>query len=231
PSKEPKFHQEEIIIETAREAINSYIIFNFSLSIITDIDGNFLFVSFMVTKSSCRSNSFRVDNFEWNYIKITIRGVLATLICLRQVDLKALIAYSSVAHIGIVLSCVVTITYIGICASYTLIIAYFHHYVYILNSLYLQWGYDEFYCSLNLLSEIFLINRLVSRSWVIVLILAVYSLYLYAYSQDGKIFSGPYSFRKGKIPEFYLMFIHRFPLNLLIMKRIYFIILILILIK
>lgn len=69
---------------------------------------------------------------KYNYIWIStslVRGVLATLICLRQVDLKALITYSSVAHIGIVLSCLVTITYIGICGSYTLIIAYFHHYV------------------------------------------------------------------------------------------------------
>lgn len=33
-----------------------------------------------------------------------VGGVVVRLICLRQVDIKSLIAYSSVAHIGIVLS-------------------------------------------------------------------------------------------------------------------------------
>ena len=47
-----------------------------------------------------------------------------SLICLRQTDLKALIAYSSVAHIGIVLAGLITLTYMGICGSYTLIIAH-----------------------------------------------------------------------------------------------------------
>ena len=53
-----------------------------------------------------------------------IGGVLVSLICLRQTDLKALIAYSSVAHMGIVLGGLITITYWGLCGSYTLIIAH-----------------------------------------------------------------------------------------------------------
>lgn len=45
----------------------------------------------------------------WIWVRIRlVGGVLVRLICLRQVDIKALIAYSSVAHIGIVL-CGVTI--------------------------------------------------------------------------------------------------------------------------
>lgn len=51
---------------------------------------------------------------KFNYIFISIRligGVLVRLVCLRQVDLKALIAYSSVAHMGIVLSGLITLTY------------------------------------------------------------------------------------------------------------------------
>lgn len=195
---------------------------------------------------------------KFNYIWISIRlvgGVLVRLICLRQVDLKALIAYSSVAHIGIVLSGLITITYIGICGAYTLIIAHglcssglfcLANITYerigrrrliinkgILNfipSIGLWWF---LLCStniaappsLNLLGEISLINRIVSWSWVTILILsllsffsAAYTLYLFAYSQHGKIFSGSYSFRNGKIREFYLLFLHWFPLNLLIMK-------------
>jgi NADH-ubiquinone oxidoreductase chain 4 len=45
---------------------------------------------------------------------VTIRligGVLVRLICLRQTDLKSLIAYSSVAHIAIALRGLLTLTY------------------------------------------------------------------------------------------------------------------------
>jgi len=49
-------------------------------------------------------------NFIWVRIRL-VGGVLIRLVCLRQTDLKALIAYSSVAHIGIVLSGLITITY------------------------------------------------------------------------------------------------------------------------
>jgi len=38
-------------------------------------------------------------------------GVVVSLICLRQGDIKSLIAYSSVAHIGIVLGGIITINY------------------------------------------------------------------------------------------------------------------------
>jgi NADH-ubiquinone oxidoreductase chain 4 len=50
----------------------------------------------------------------FNYWFITISlvgGVIIRLICLRQIDVKALIAYSSVAHIGIVLRGLLTLTY------------------------------------------------------------------------------------------------------------------------
>jgi NADH-ubiquinone oxidoreductase chain 4 len=62
-----------------------------------------------------------------NFIFISVRlvgGVLIRFICLRQIDIKALIAYSSVAHIGIVLRGLLTLTYWGIRGSYTLILAH-----------------------------------------------------------------------------------------------------------
>uniref|UniRef100_D3TL98 NADH-ubiquinone oxidoreductase chain 4 n=2 Tax=Glossina morsitans TaxID=7394 RepID=D3TL98_GLOMM len=195
---------------------------------------------------------------KFNYIWISISlvgGVLVSLICLRQVDLKALIAYSSVAHMGIVLSGLMTITYMGICGAYTLMIAHglcssglfcLANITYERmgsRSLMINKGMLNFMpsmglwwfllCStnmaappsLNLLGEISLINSIVSWSWVTMLMLsllsffsAAYTLYLFAYSQHGKIFSGSYSFSNGKIREFYLLFLHWFPLNLLIMK-------------
>nr|YP_010022623.1 NADH dehydrogenase subunit 4 [Sarcophaga kawayuensis]YP_010022818.1 NADH dehydrogenase subunit 4 [Sarcophaga pingi]QOP39471.1 NADH dehydrogenase subunit 4 [Sarcophaga kawayuensis]QOP39666.1 NADH dehydrogenase subunit 4 [Sarcophaga pingi] len=195
---------------------------------------------------------------KFNYIWISISlvgGVLVSLICLRQTDLKALIAYSSVAHMGIVLAGLMTMTYSGICGSYTLMIAHglCSSGLFCLanisyerlgsRSLLINKGLLNFMPSmalwwfllssanmaapptLNLLGEISLINSIVSWSWVTMLMLsllsffsAAYTLYLYAYSQHGKIFSGSYSFSGGSIREFLLLFLHWFPLNLLILS-------------
>jgi len=64
---------------------------------------------------------------KYNYIFIIIRilgGLIIRLICLRQLDLKSLIAYSSVAHMGIVLRGLITLILWGLTRSYTLIIAH-----------------------------------------------------------------------------------------------------------
>nr|AMH85545.1 NADH dehydrogenase subunit 4 [Lucilia cuprina] len=193
-------------------------------------------------------------NFIWISISL-VGGVLVSLICLRQTDLKALIAYSSVAHMGIVLAGLMTLTYMGICGSYTLMIAHglCSSGLFCLanisyertgsRSLLINKGMLNFMPSmalwwfllssanmaapptLNLLGEISLINSIVSWSWVSMLMLsllsffsAAYTLYLYAYSQHGKIFSGIYSFSGGSVREFLLLFLHWFPLNLLILK-------------
>nr|QNE85696.1 NADH dehydrogenase subunit 4 [Schoenomyza litorella] len=195
---------------------------------------------------------------KFNYIWISISligGVLVSLICLRQTDLKALIAYSSVAHMGIVLSGLMTMSYMGLCGSYSLMIGHglASSGLFCLanisyerlgsRSLFINKGLLNFMpsmslwwfllCSanmaapptLNLLGEIFLINSIVSWSWFSMLLLsllsffsAAYTLYLYAYSQHGKIFSGVYSFSSGSIREYLLLFLHWFPLNLLILK-------------
>nr|YP_010022727.1 NADH dehydrogenase subunit 4 [Polleniopsis mongolica]QOP39575.1 NADH dehydrogenase subunit 4 [Polleniopsis mongolica]QXG15708.1 NADH dehydrogenase subunit 4 [Polleniopsis mongolica] len=193
-------------------------------------------------------------NFIWISISL-VGGVLVSLICLCQTDLKALIAYSSVAHMGIVLSGLMTMTYMGICGSYTLMIAHglcssglfcLANIVYERmgsRSLLINKGMLNFMPSmalwwfllssanmaapptLNLLGEISLINSIVSWSWLTMLMMsllsffsAAYTLYLYAYSQHGKIFSGIYSFSMGSVREFLLLFLHWFPLNLLIFK-------------
>lgn len=66
-------------------------------------------------------------NIIYSYIWVRIRltgGVLVRLICLRQRDLKSLVAYSSVAHIGLVLAGLITINYWGTCGGYTIIVAH-----------------------------------------------------------------------------------------------------------
>lgn len=195
----------------------------------------------------------------FNFVFISIRlvgGFLIRLVCLRQIDIKALIAYSSVAHIGIVLGGLLTITYWGLRGSYTLIIAHglcssglfrLANITYerlgsrsliinkgLLNfipSLSLWWfllcsGNMAAPPTLNLLGEISLLNRIIRWSWYSIIFLsllsffgAAYSLFLYSFRQQGKLYSALYSFSINYSREFLILFLHWFPLNLLILKR------------
>lgn len=195
---------------------------------------------------------------KFNYVFVSIRlvgGFLISLICLRQIDIKALIAYSSVAHMGIVLRGLLTLTFWGLRGSYTLIIAHglcssglfsLANITYervrsrsliinkgLLNfipSLSLWWfllcsGNIAAPPTLNLLGEISLINRIVRWSFYSIIFLsllsffgAAYSLFLYSYSQQGKIYSALYSFSMNYNREFLILFLHWFPLNLLILN-------------
>lgn len=193
-----------------------------------------------------------------NYLIIRVSllgGIIVSLICLRQRDIKSLIAYSSVAHIGLVLAGLITINIWGLLGSLRIIIAHglcssglfclanicyerLHS-----RRLYLNKGLMNLIpsfslwwfllCSsniaappsFNLLGEIILINRLVRWRFYSMLFLrftsffrAVYSLYLYSYSQHGIIYSGLYSFFNGNCREFILLSLHWIPLNLLILK-------------
>nr|YP_010894932.1 NADH dehydrogenase subunit 4 [Phortica pseudogigas]WJW73445.1 NADH dehydrogenase subunit 4 [Phortica pseudogigas] len=193
-------------------------------------------------------------NFIWISISL-VGGVLVSFVCLRQTDLKALIAYSSVAHMGIALAGCLTMTYWGVCGSYSLMIAHglCSSGLFCLanisyerlgsRSLLINKGMLNFMPAmtlwwfllssanmaapptLNLLGEISLLNSIVSWSWMSMISLsllsffsAAYTLYLYSFSQHGKIFSGVYSFSGGKIREYLLLMLHWLPLNLLIMK-------------
>lgn len=47
---------------------------------------------------------------------------------------------------------------------------------------------------------------------------AAYTLYLFSYSQHGKLYSGIYACVGGYSREYLLLFLHWVPLNLLILK-------------
>ncbi|NP_006910.1 NADH dehydrogenase subunit 4 (mitochondrion) [Drosophila yakuba] len=203
-------------------------------------------------------NFLQLMNLKYSFVWISISlvgGVLMSLVCLRQTDLKALIAYSSVAHMGIVLAGLLTMTYWGLCGSYTLMIAHglcSSGLFCLANVSYERLGSRSMLINkgllnfmpamtlwwfllssanmaapptLNLLGEISLLNSIVSWSWISMIMLsflsffsAAYTLYLYSFSQHGKLFSGVYSFSSGKIREYLLMLLHWLPLNLLILK-------------
>nr|YP_009349943.1 NADH dehydrogenase subunit 4 [Kuwayamaea chinensis]AQM40117.1 NADH dehydrogenase subunit 4 [Kuwayamaea chinensis] len=62
-------------------------------------------------------------NFVWIGISM-VGGFLVSLVCLRQMDLKSLIAYSSVVHMGMVLGGIMTMSLWGLESSYTLMLAH-----------------------------------------------------------------------------------------------------------
>nr|ANJ70496.1 NADH dehydrogenase subunit 4 [Hygrotus inaequalis] len=203
-------------------------------------------------------NLFFLMGKTWSPLFISISllgGVVISLICLRQTDLKILIAYSSVAHMGMVLGGVMTLNYWGLCGSYVMMIAhglcssglfclanisyerlnsrsmYMNKGLINLMPMMTMWWFLLSSSnmaappSMNLLGEIGLLNSLMSWSWGTMIVLmflsffsAVYTLYLYSYSQHGKIYSGKYSCSMGFIREYLLLFLHWIPLNLLIIK-------------
>nr|WAX39280.1 NADH dehydrogenase subunit 4 [Bundoksia longissima] len=196
--------------------------------------------------------------YKFNYIMISISlvgGMIVSLICMRQTDLKSLIAYSSVAHMGIVIGGLMTLNYWGFCGTYILMIAHglcssglfclvnISYERLSSRSLLINKGLMSFMpsmtmwwfllssCnmaappSLNLLGEISLLNSLIGWSWFTMYTLiflsffsAAYTLYMYSYSQHGLYYSGIYSCSLGYSREYLLLFLHWFPLNLMILS-------------
>nr|AML25755.1 NADH dehydrogenase subunit 4 [Carabidae sp. BMNH 1274270] len=207
-------------------------------------------------------NLFMSIGMSYSYLLMSISlvgGTMVSLICLRQSDLKLLIAYSSVAHMGMVLAGIMTFNYMGFYGAFIMMIAHglcssglfclanvSYERMYsrsmfmnkgllnLMPSMTLWWF---LLCSsnmaappsMNLMGEICLLNSLISWSYFSMLILmllsffsASYTLYLYSYSQHGKLFSGKFSCSLGFIREYLLMFLHWFPLNCLILKSSFF---------
>nr|YP_009726967.1 NADH dehydrogenase subunit 4 [Cryptotermes declivis]QIA95627.1 NADH dehydrogenase subunit 4 [Cryptotermes declivis] len=152
-------------------------------------------------------------NFGIIWISVSlVGGVLVSLVCLCQTDLKSLIAYSSVAHMGIVIGGIMTLSYWGVCGSFTLMIAHglCSSGLFCLANISYErigsrsllvsrgllnlmpsmsfWWFMLSACnmaappSLNLLGEISLLNSLVSWSWVSMLFLVFLSFFSAAYT-------------------------------------------------
>nr|QLY89689.1 NADH dehydrogenase subunit 4 [Ladona fulva] len=193
-----------------------------------------------------------------NYIWIGIclvGGVIVSLICLCQVDLKSLIAYSSVAHMGVVLSGLMTLTYWGLSGSYMLMLAHglcSSGLFYLANITYERLGSRSFFInkglinlmpsmcmwwfllsscnmaappSMNLLGEISLLNSILSWSVITMISIiflsffsAAYTLYMYSYTQHGKLFSSLYSCNSGYFREYLVLTLHWLPLNYIILS-------------
>lgn len=194
-------------------------------------------------------------NLFWIILSL-LGGVLIRILCLRQIDLKSLVAYSSVAHISLIIGGLIVLISWGWKFSFTIIVAHglcSSGLFFLVNLFYertrrrrliINKGIIKIFprlslwwfllCSrniaappsLNLVGEIGLINRILGWSSILVFLLifisffrAAYSLYLFSFSQHGKIFSGFYSFSFCFNREFLVIVLHWLPLNLLIIKR------------
>ena len=65
--------------------------------------------------------------FNINFFIITLRvfgGLIMSILCVRQMDVKILIAYSSVAHMRIIISCLLAQNFLGFLGAVFLIIAH-----------------------------------------------------------------------------------------------------------
>nr|YP_009441976.1 NADH dehydrogenase subunit 4 [Orthotomicus laricis]AOY40197.1 NADH dehydrogenase subunit 4 [Orthotomicus laricis] len=184
-----------------------------------------------------------------------IGGILISLVCIRQSDMKMLIAYSSVSHMGLVVSGILTLSSWGMSGGLVLMLAHglsSSGLFCLANMLYERTGSRSFFLnkgmmnifpslalwwfllcssnmsappSLNLLGEIILIYSIFKVFFGFGFILfsmvffsAVYSLFLFSFTQHGSVSSGVFNLYQISIREFLLLFFHWVPLNLMFLK-------------
>nr|UXD79085.1 NADH dehydrogenase subunit 4 [Stolotermes victoriensis] len=154
-------------------------------------------------------------SFSFNFVWISISllgGVVVSLVCMQQTDMKSLVAYSSVSHMGIVIAGIMTLNYWGLCGSYILMIAHglcSSGLFCLVNIVYERlgsrslmvssgliafmpsmsmWWFLLSSCnmaappSLNLLGEFSLFNSLISWSWLSMMLLIFLSFFSAAYT-------------------------------------------------
>lgn len=151
--------------------------------------------------------------YSYFFIAISLMGgFYIRLLCLQQLDMKILIAYSSVVHMGLILSGILTLTNWGLSGALTLIIAHglcssglfcaanINYERLLSRRILMNKGIMNFLPifsfwwfllsisniaappTLNLLGEISLINSLVIWSWITIILLILISFFRAAYS-------------------------------------------------
>nr|YP_009643410.1 NADH dehydrogenase subunit 4 [Physopelta slanbuschii]APO08827.1 NADH dehydrogenase subunit 4 [Physopelta slanbuschii] len=151
--------------------------------------------------------------FNWVWLVLSLYGsVLISIMCLFQVDIKSLIAYSSVSHMGLVICGIMTCTVYGFCGSLALMIGhglcssglfvlaniiYNNSYsrslfinsglIVYMPSMSMFWFFFSVNnmaspMSVNLLGELLLINSIIGWGWVCFLFIFISSFFSCCYS-------------------------------------------------
>nr|BBU67674.1 NADH dehydrogenase subunit 4 [Polistes riparius] len=196
-----------------------------------------------------------IDVIKINYMIILlsiIGGLIVSFVCLIQVDLKMLVAYSSVVHMGLLIGGLMTLSKSGFMGSLMMMLAHglcSSGLFYLVNLNYDCLGSRMMYLnkgsmvinrslglfwfllcssnlsapvSLNLISEIFLLISMVCWNLKLMMILmllcffsAVYSLYLFSYSQHGMNNNLLMNYKIINIMNFFMLILHWVPLNMM----------------
>nr|UAA82151.1 NADH dehydrogenase subunit 4 [Micranisa ralianga] len=197
--------------------------------------------------------------FNYFIMVISLIGMLMlSMVCLRQYDMKLLVAYSSVVHMGMMVIGIMSLMYWGYYGGLIMMIAHgicSSALFMLVNMLYIRtksrnmfinkgminlmpslslWWFMFCVCnmsspvSLNLLSELMIINIILNWSMNIMLILmmgmylsAMYSLFLFSFIQHGKLNSLiNFNNKNNKINilEYLNLMLHWIPLNMIIIK-------------
>nr|YP_010586519.1 NADH dehydrogenase subunit 4 [Pseudostenophylax fumosus]UZZ44320.1 NADH dehydrogenase subunit 4 [Pseudostenophylax fumosus] len=197
--------------------------------------------------------SFLNMSFNSYFIMLSmLGGFLVSLMCFFQMDMKALVAYSSVVHMGLMLAGLLTQTCWGVSGAYLVMIGHglcssglfclvnFNYERLFSRNLILNKGMLSMMpslslwwfmflssnmaapLSLNLLGEIMLISSLVAWSYVLMVLLGLvsffsagYSLYLFAFVQQGVSSLNLNNYYLIESREFLLLLLHWIPLNIL----------------
>nr|AIC09094.1 NADH dehydrogenase subunit 4 [Gasteruption sp. M19] len=200
---------------------------------------------------------------KYNYLFIVVSlmgSFYLSLVCLLQVDMKMLVAYSSVVHMGLLLSGMMTLSNVGYLGGYYMMLSHglcssglfclvnFNYERLMSRSFFFNKGLMNLMPkmslwwfllsvmnmssppSLNLLSEIFLVSSIVNYTlYLIPLIIfvcffsAVYSLYLFSFTQHGKFKEFNMMIMNGLLLEYVVVIMHWLPMNIIFLNLDYFI--------
>nr|YP_010983045.1 NADH dehydrogenase subunit 4 [Haemaphysalis warburtoni]WOH23034.1 NADH dehydrogenase subunit 4 [Haemaphysalis warburtoni] len=175
-------------------------------------------------------------------------SVMVSIYCLFQVDMKSLIAYSSVCHMGVVFSGSINFLFLssygslllmighGLCSSGMFCLANFIYERFYTRSMILVKGLMKIFPSLslwwflfsivnmsapltmNLFGELFLCLSILKLSMlfmipimILIFMSACYSIYMYSYLNHGEGWIS-WSCANINIREYYLLFLHLFPM-------------------
>nr|QYF07831.1 NADH dehydrogenase subunit 4 [Hypoponera sauteri] len=191
-------------------------------------------------------------------ISISIWGsFVISLVCLVQVDMKSLVAYSSVVHMNLMLCGLMSFFSLGFISSYMIMVAHglcssglfymVNSYYYrsfsrlmvmnkgminIMPSLSMWWFFlcssnFSFPLSIGFIGEIYFLGVLINLDMLLLIYLimisffsSAYSLYLFAYVQQGESYLMK-TFDSGELKEILVMMLHFMPLMLMLLNLMF----------
>lgn len=198
----------------------------------------------------------KILNVNSYFVGLRLIGIIYVgFVCCRLNDFKALVAYSSVAHMAMVICGLIRIYIWGYVGSFVIMIGHglsSSGLFCIVNIFYERLGSRRFYVNkglilifpifsliifmlsaaniaapptINLISEILLIGRIIRFDYFMFLVFplgsflgAVFTLFMFSYSQHGSSYFLSYGYKLRLIREIHILILHIVPVNLLFLN-------------